>query len=1501
MDACDPGIDYKNLKSLIKQNTGHDLKLSRKQICEVYSTTQDGKLPLPPLILSSDRTFLLDRKSPLTRMDFDKLFNSTTKVSSIRRIAKKVGVARHADTKLTKTQLIGIIGRRLHSMNILEPVKLKSLQAKKVTKINSNNVPFGNNVNRINTGNRTFKNGNNNNNQKTGIERPTLPGNNNKQKTGIERPTRSSKENNNKNESNLYNDSKLVNRGKISLYEKYHSKSSGNATLSNSELAAYKADRRKFYLNTPENAYTKLRAQGKIETGFTEFKKLFQKGKDKYTGNVNTGNASELENNNNNTGISKPKRKGKLRLNKPIPEPVGGPNSLPPTKENRQKLVNNKKDPISLWLNKNSQKNGFGNLYNNPEAKNVINEAREKYVKSGNSKTGDISRILSTLRGKNPRPVIRGQNAKLNANLQKLRNFLKNKNINNGRKALYEGKVRNGSNVDAVINMIKQQLEKSNSNTNTNSSNTKNNNTKSNTSSNTNRDVKEILSKLLPNEKENNVNSLGTRFRRLMNNNNVPKSKLNTNRNTLTNYLKNKNVSNNAKTTYLKMLNNGTNVNTVKKQIETDITQQRKSTENVIAFNKYLENKNVNKNAYRNRLKKGEPIEKLKSEIGNLVTQTRQKEANKNALTQFLNNKNVPNKNTYFANLNRGKPIVEIKKAIMNKQTEIKNKEEMNKRVQEISVLLNSNSNLRNNANVKAILNNYATGRKQKIKGWLFNTNGNVMYKNINSVKSAINTMKKELALKNEINAKKTNINMYVNSKGLKNPKKIKKGALAQINKGANVNTVKSSINLIANQEKAANEAAEAKRIKKEEEAEAKRIKKEEAAEAKRIRNEEAAEAKRIKNEEAAEAKRIRNEEAAAEAQRKKNEEERKKQEARNARAKNLNTLTKILDSQNSNNRIKMNNSMKAQYLSSFNKGQPLSVLRNKASKYFKNKQEAAKKKNETNQKRKLQRNTLKQILDSKNGNVNIKLNNATKDKHLTAFNSGGNFNRIKANAIKSIQNKQTAKKQRLAEEEKLKAQKENKQRKLQILTQILNSKNGNANVKLNNARKANYLQQFNKNPNTFNIIKGKITKEIRNKVDAKTKKAAEAEKKKAERQQLEQLLKTSNSINTTYYIGLFNKGQSYNAVKKQIDNKLANIKRRKNAANELKKQQENAKKAAEELKRKEEEARRKAMENQMYLNQQSQLEAQKAANEARKAKEEAVRKAEEAKKMKEQKRVQDKKVIQSMIQKAGGGISINGAAYLSKLNANTYNFDSIKKALIANIKTKKNAKKAINITKQKENAAKQNIVRKNLELRKGLRRKVQRAQFKNDSNKRKLFNQINNTKTMTAKELQPKINKAIKELSLNGNLNETENKKKRQEVKKQLASYIAKTYPNMSKADRGKYIQRANLTEWRKGFLRGSQGMGANQALERIKGNIKRNMNAKKAQQKPPPPPKNKPPPPPKNKKANLKKLVNNTLKGRAGKNAARLKKNINEGVSEMTVKTRLAQLNKQTKYQTK
>merc|ERR1711990_514574 len=164
MDACDPGLDISNLRSLIKQNTGTDLKLSKNQICDVYSLVQGGKLPLPPLILSKDGSYLVDAKSPLTRKDFDTLFSSTTRVDEIRRIARKVGVVRHADKRLTKQQLTDIIGRRLHSMNIHEPIKLRSVQKKQIEKnAFNNNVNLANNLN-VNRLNNNLNNVNNLNN-----------------------------------------------------------------------------------------------------------------------------------------------------------------------------------------------------------------------------------------------------------------------------------------------------------------------------------------------------------------------------------------------------------------------------------------------------------------------------------------------------------------------------------------------------------------------------------------------------------------------------------------------------------------------------------------------------------------------------------------------------------------------------------------------------------------------------------------------------------------------------------------------------------------------------------------------------------------------------------------------------------------------------------------------------------------------------------------------------------------------------------------------------------------------------------------------------------------------------------------------------------------------------------------------------------------------------------------------------------------------------------------
>ena len=166
MDACDPGLDISNLRTLIKQNAGIDLKLSKNQICDVYSLIQGGKLPLPPLILSKDGSYLVDAKSPLTRKDFDTLFSSTSRVSEIRRIAKKVGVVRHADKKLTKQQLTDIIGRRLHSMNVHEPVKLRSVQKKQIEKNAFNNLNVNRLNNNLNNGTRL------NNNLNNGTRRP---------------------------------------------------------------------------------------------------------------------------------------------------------------------------------------------------------------------------------------------------------------------------------------------------------------------------------------------------------------------------------------------------------------------------------------------------------------------------------------------------------------------------------------------------------------------------------------------------------------------------------------------------------------------------------------------------------------------------------------------------------------------------------------------------------------------------------------------------------------------------------------------------------------------------------------------------------------------------------------------------------------------------------------------------------------------------------------------------------------------------------------------------------------------------------------------------------------------------------------------------------------------------------------------------------------------------------------------------------------------------------
>ena len=187
MDTCDPDAEIADLRKLIKMNTGHSIKLTREQICQVYDDIQGGKLPLPPLVLDSKMSYLIDKKSPLTPKDFDALFDSSSKRTDLKRIARKVGLVK--TEQMTKNQIFDAIGKRLRYMNVHEPIKIsrkRLLSSKSNTAANNaavnnlglnnaaannaaaNNLGLnntgnsGNNLGLNNTGNTGFNNTGNN-------------------------------------------------------------------------------------------------------------------------------------------------------------------------------------------------------------------------------------------------------------------------------------------------------------------------------------------------------------------------------------------------------------------------------------------------------------------------------------------------------------------------------------------------------------------------------------------------------------------------------------------------------------------------------------------------------------------------------------------------------------------------------------------------------------------------------------------------------------------------------------------------------------------------------------------------------------------------------------------------------------------------------------------------------------------------------------------------------------------------------------------------------------------------------------------------------------------------------------------------------------------------------------------------------------------------------------------------------------------------------------------
>jgi hypothetical protein len=154
VDACDPDANIEDLRKLIKLNTGINIKLTKNEICEAYNQIQEGKLPLPPMVMNSSRTYLVDKKSPLNPNDYEKLFDSSTKRADLQRIARKVGLKNVQ--QMTKMQITDAIGKRLRYMKVHEPVKFARRRQVSVTKntaVNDYNTALNNNtaVNQVNT------------------------------------------------------------------------------------------------------------------------------------------------------------------------------------------------------------------------------------------------------------------------------------------------------------------------------------------------------------------------------------------------------------------------------------------------------------------------------------------------------------------------------------------------------------------------------------------------------------------------------------------------------------------------------------------------------------------------------------------------------------------------------------------------------------------------------------------------------------------------------------------------------------------------------------------------------------------------------------------------------------------------------------------------------------------------------------------------------------------------------------------------------------------------------------------------------------------------------------------------------------------------------------------------------------------------------------------------------------------------------------------------------
>ncbi len=1416
MDACDPGIDVKNLKTLVKQNTGEDLSLTKGQICDIYSTIQDGKLPLPPLILSKDRSHLLDRKSPLTQSDFDKLFSASTKVSSIRRIAKKVGVARHADKKLTKAQLIGIIGRRLHATNIHEPIRLRQVQKKIVSKninsYNSNNnagissTPFkseNNSYNNGNVGKTTIKeeSGNNNNtgvitsNNNGGI----LKNNKNESGGGLKIPGAKNPLRNYNKRPSLFTAAKAVERGqdqgKRNLFEKLFGQE--RPISSSNSKAARESNKIKFYSNSSEDAYKKLRAKGQINETYKDFRKRFLKEKEDFL-KVNTN--KNLKSNNGSKLLIK---KAKVKFGERNIEENNNTNK-PPTVPNKPPTVPNK--PPNVPNKPPNVPNKPPNVPNKPP--NVPNKPPNVPNKPPNvpNKPPNVPVVV-------PNQPPNTNNTK---NQNKLATYLNQKNlnkyINNNTKVNAFKRLNKGTPVNTIIKDIGDQITAKKLNNNKKEKerkeqeelkkgknvlikNIKNLGINANTNN-----VQQVLNKY------NSFGNLNTAKKELQNISNE-KHKINVQnliKNTNVNHINNpkvqkiiKNFENKKKVGVFgtggvyKKNNARTNINKEIEKIVKNIQNKQKVENNKKAklennktrLTAFLGNKGRSENNVSNFLQKlenGVPIEKIEQ----TVLQNQRMINSETLKIGRSENQEVLKIIKHYVNqkrgglIGRGELLYKNKQSVINKIAELNQKRSNNKEAKEtqksenkkkLEVKINSYKNAYNNLN-KNTLNTVLTK---------FN-NGTITYdvanKQLNKiVKNKSNEKQKQENINKKKEQNKTNLNAYLNNKGITN----KQEYINRLNKGNKINKIKKNINN-----------------------------------------------KVLSNTKSENVKKLReNYPNNTNAQKIINTFEKggffAPKTVNNTKSKISEMIEKRLENKEKKEDNKTN-------LNSY--------LNNKG---ITNKQEYINRLNKGNKINKIKKNINNKVLsNTKIENVK-KLrenypNNANAQKIINKFAKGGFMAPKTVNNTKSKISEMIEK--RLEKDEKkknkeLKKNKENNEWKNKPTIPSISRSNKTINKKLivpNTNKKNEHMERVN-------------------------------ELKKYRNNELKLKDRESGNVITRF---IANPGSNFNNAKSKI----------KNIANSLKVNNNKAKKEAENNAKKAEEQKKL---NAKKAEEQKKLNAKKAENNAKKAEEQKKLNAKKAEESKREEQVKKRQGRLNNIRKK----EINEENVNNKLKALEVRIDKfVPKGWVG-------GRRKEFLARAKRNGVMS--VHNDLNKRLQLKKQVDKSEH---ANKLKLLNSIHDPK-FAIDTLKNKISKNLDIVKM------YKNSVKKVESMKDLLPVYKSTFTrqlknSMKMPDPKQYMNSILINANKK------RNTNKPPTLQKENKNVM-NRERKRVQAKLINTMRNKPPSPPKNKKSNLKKLINNTMKGRAAKNVSRLKKNINEGISEMTVKSRLAKLNKQTKYQ--